>query len=286
MSMMFRYYFFKEGTRVYDKAELLTYLEAQPFMTLKNDGPIKKAYYNNTVLDFNALFVLNTKSVIERIERLDPKYLDLNIYVEFEVLNNTYKVEKIIDMVEIICRRFGFAVYNEYFENVTPFKRNVLIRAFEVVKDAYKKKYEEEFLTYSRLSKDTLKSIYSFLEIKEQLDDLNDYKILDYIFLKEKDTRSAYVCIDATVDGPFIIPPAAKLVKIKAKNDRGYIYISYQDFFKKISKYLTLVDSRLYDVFMVDEKNYKKVKKIITKTKFDEVVVYLEKIELSNVMDI
>ena len=149
--MKFRYYFFKEGTRVYDIAELLTYLEAQPYMRLHQEGAIKVAKYHNTVINMDADFIFNTKSIVSNIQRLDPKYLDLNIYVEFDVLNNTYKVSKIVDMIEVICKRFGFSVYNEYFEDVSPFKRSLLINAFELVKVGYKKKYEEEFMNYSRL---------------------------------------------------------------------------------------------------------------------------------------
>lgn len=99
---------FKEGTRVYDKAELLTYLEAQPYMRLLQEGAIKVAKYHNTVINMDADFIFNTKSIVSNIQRLDPKYLDLNIYVEFDVLNNTYKVSKIVDMIEVICKDLVF----------------------------------------------------------------------------------------------------------------------------------------------------------------------------------
>ena len=85
--MKFRYYFFKEGTRVYDKAELLTYLEAQPYMRLLQEGAIKVAKYHNTVINMDADFIFNTKSIVSNIQRLDPKYLDLNIYFEFDLLS-------------------------------------------------------------------------------------------------------------------------------------------------------------------------------------------------------
>ena len=77
--MIFRYYFLKEGSRVYDKSELITYLQAQPYVKFLDDGVIKKAIYHNTVLNFEATFVFNNKSIINRIEKLDPKYLDLNL---------------------------------------------------------------------------------------------------------------------------------------------------------------------------------------------------------------
>ncbi len=282
--MKFRYYFFKEQNRVYDKAELLTYLEAQPFMTLHQEGAIKIAEYHNNVLDMNASFVLNTKSIVPNIQRLNPAYLDLNIYVEFDVVNNTYKVSKIIDMIEVICRRFNFLVYNECFEDVLPFKRSLLTGAFELVKQAYKKKYEEEFMNYSKLSKQCLESIYAFLEVKDQLTNIDNYQILDYVFLRERETRLAYVAVTLDLSKPFIIPPSVQLVKIVTEDTERIV--SLQDLKRKIGKYLSLVDSRLIDVYMVEERYFKAVKKTIAKLKLDEVKVPLREVPFKSVLDL
>lgn len=282
--MKFRYYFFKEQDRVYDKAELLTYLEEQNFMTLHQDGAIKVAKYHNTVIGMDATFILNTKSIVPNIQRLNPAYLDLNLYVEFDVVNNTYKVGKIVDMIEVICRRFNFCVYNEYFEDVLPFKRSLLLGAFDLVKKAYKKKYEEEFMNYSKLPSQSLESIYRFLEIKDELVDVDDYQILDYLFLREKDSRRAYVGADLKLEKPFIIPPSVQLVRIKDGNE--FKLVSLQDLKRKIQKYLTLVDSRLIDVYMVEARHFKAVKKIVSKLKLDEVKVPLKEVPFDSVLDL
>ncbi len=282
--MKFRYYFFKEGSRVYDKAELLTYLEAQPFMTLFQDGAIKVARYHNTIIGMDADFVLGTKSIVPGIQMIDPRFLDLNVYVEFEVLNNSYKVSRIVDIVDVICKRFGFCVYNEFFEDVSPFKRSLLMNAFELVKGGYKKKYEEEFMNYSRLDKNSLYYIYSFLEIKDQIENIEEYQILDYVFLKEPESRKAYVAVDLDLSKPFIIPPCAQLVRLN--NGEKNIIISFQDLKKKIGKYLSMVDARIFDGLMVEEKQFKKVKKIILKTKFDETKVVLNEVPFSQVLDL
>lgn len=282
--MKFRYYFFKEKDRVYDKAELLTYLEAQPFMTLEQDGAIKVAKYHNTIINMDASFILNTKSIVPNIQRLNPAFLDLNIYVEFDILNNTYKVCKIIDMIEVICKRFNFSVYNEYFEDVSQFKRQLLVNTFELVKLGYKKKYEEEFMAYSKLNKESLDYIYSFLEIKDQIQNIENYQILNYVFLREKETRSVYIGIDLDITKPFVIPPCAQLVRLTL-NDEVRI-VSYQELKKKISKYLTMVDARIFDTLMVEEKNFRKVKKIISKLKLDEVKVELKEVPFAQVLDL
>ena len=64
------------------------------------------------------------------------------------------------------------------------------------------------------------------------------------------------------------------------------VVLSNPDLKKKIDKYLGLVDARLYDVLMVDEKSFKKARKIILKTKFDEVKVALKEVPFAQVLDL
>ena len=288
--MIFRYYFLKEGSRVYDKSELITYLQAQPYVKFLDDGVIKKAIYHNTVLNFEATFVFNNKSIINRIEKLDPKYLDLNLYVEFNLLNNTFKVNRLIDIIQEICQRFNFAVYNEFFEDVSPFDRSLMINVFNVCKNAYKKKSEDdsynEFTNYSKLSRDSFDQIYSFLEVKESLESSSDYKALDYVFLRERETRNAYVAINLTnLNEGCIIPPGVKLVQYVQDGER--IVISYDELLKKISKFLTNISSNgNYNILLLQDKYVKKVKKVLTKSKFARAVVELNEVALDNILDL
>ena len=288
--MLFRYYFLKEGSRVYDKSELITYLTAQPYITYQDEGVIKKALYHNTVLDFDATFVFNNKSIINRIEKLDPKYLDLNLYVEFELLTNTFKVNRLIDIIQEVCERFNFAVYAEFFEDVSPFDRSLMLNVFNICKNAYKKQSEDdsnnEFTKYSKLSRDSFDKVYSFLEVKEGLEASSNCKALDYVFLREKGTRDVYVAVNMKnlVDG-CIIPPGVKLVQIE--QDGEDVVISYEELYKKIYKFLVNVSSNTnYNILLLEDKYVKKVKKVLTKSKFARAVVELNEVALDNILDL
>ena len=283
--MIFRYYFLKEGNRVYDKSELITFLKANQYIHLEDEGMIKKAIYHNPNLKLDATFVFNNKSIIERIERLNPKYLDLNIYVEIPVLTNTYKVNRIIDIIQDICFRFDFAVYNEYFEDVSRFDRSLLVSVFNLVKKAYKKKFEDEFVQYSKLSADTLNNVYAFLEAKDQLEEDTQLEALNYLFLRESDTRNAYPCLDLNFDKGFIIPPGCKLVRYK--KDDTYIVISYEEFLRKIGKFCKNISNlSSLNVLAVEDKYVRKINKILTKTNFDKVVVPLNVVQLDQILDL
>ena len=61
--MEFRFYFLKEGTRIYEKTDLITYLVANPNITPseKNgaSGPLVYTYHHH-VLNFQSLYLIAT----------------------------------------------------------------------------------------------------------------------------------------------------------------------------------------------------------------------------------
>ena len=95
--------------------------------------------YHHPILKFSADFVLSSKSAIPHLERLNPRYYDVNFRVEFNILLPTYSVEIILDIAEEIAHMFKFCVYNESYEDVTPFRKSMLAKTFELWKGAYKK---------------------------------------------------------------------------------------------------------------------------------------------------
>ena len=283
--MLCRFYFLKEGTRVFDRAELVTYLKSEPYIKFNDDGEIKKAIYHNTVLNFDATFVMSNRSIIENIERLNPKYLDTNFYVEFELLTNSYKVNRLLDIVKVLCSRFDFCIYNEFFEDVMKFDRSVCINCFNVLKNAYKKTYEDKFVNISKLSQDSLTKVYSYLETKEDIEKNCDNKTLPYLFLREDSTRNAYLGIDLDLQSGLIIPPGAKLCKIH--NGEDFYYASFNDIYKKIAKFCENIDSAIeYPVLIIKSKYIRKINKILLKTNFNRVLVKLNEVELDSILDL
>ena len=283
--MKFQYYFLKEGTRVYDRAEFVTYMTAHKYIKFEGDGQVKKAFYHDPILNFDATFIMGSHSVIDRIERLNPKFLDTNLYVEFELLSNTYKVNRLIDVIKELCEKFDFAVYNPYFEDVSKFDRALLLNCFNICKNAYKKKFDEDFVNIPRMSSDTLEKVYAFYENKEQIEQDFNAKSLDYVFVGESGTRNSYVCLDLDLSSGTIIPPGSKLVKISL-GDNVYV-TSFEEVYKKISKFCESLSSNLpFNVLKVKDKNIRKINKILTKTKFNRVMVPLKEVDFDKVLDL
>lgn len=292
--MLFKYYFLKVESRSYDKSELLTFLKAQKYATYNEEGMIKKVYYNDTCLDFKATFVIANRSNIPHIEKLSGKYLDTNFYVEFELLSNTYKVSRLVDIIKEICEQFDFYVYNELFEEPVKFNRDILLNVLKFGKNGYKKYCEknnnDEFLHYDRMDEEDLEKVYSYIEVKDELAKKYELEALSYKFYKKESSRKAFTCIDLTeiVKG-VIIPPGVYMFRIKQKDER-IIFVRFEAIYKKISKFLTEVPSGTkYRAYLLNDKYFKKVKKILLGTKFNSIDILsidIYEVELSNIYDL
>ena len=127
--MKFFVHFFKEKTRKIDVEALFEFFE-----NYKNIKPYEK---DNTIyfsfeddnIKLYADFALTPKSIVSDIHRLDPKYLDINFHLEISPLLPTYKAEIIFEIIAELCEEFKIFIYNELFDNVLPFRKELLVTA-------------------------------------------------------------------------------------------------------------------------------------------------------------
>ncbi len=283
--MQFKFYFLKEGTRVFDRTELLTYFQANSNVTLEKNGENRDYTYHHPILDFDAHFILSSKSAIPHLERLNPKYFDVNFRVEFDIKLPTYCVELILDMADEIAKMFKFSVYNESYEDVITFKKNILAKTFDVWKNAYKSKNEEEIASYSRLDSTLLSQIYNYILRKPKLEvllDRNKIQLSDYFFMRTDKSRSAFVCMAWDGENSFIIPPGIDILYYSDSKVKKYI--AMQELSTKANKYFKIIDG-YSNIKIVDDKVVGKLKKIILKSKFAPLTVELKEIKLKDILD-
>ncbi len=287
--MKFRFYFFKEHTRTFDRADLYEYLNDNKYIKLDTETrqSEKIAYYDNRDIDLKAEFIFGEKSVVPDIHRISPQFLDLNIRIEFDILYPDYKINKLLNIVETMCKRYSFFVYNETFSDVLPYRRVTMLKAYDGIKQAYKIRHEEEFMQYSKIDSDELERVYHYVENKELLK--NNYKEynaipLSYEFFRRPGSRKAF--IGAKWDGldPFIIPSNVQIFIY----DDGIIrkVIKFEDLLDNVSNSFEVINDGMFGIYMLNPKHIKKIKKHIIKTKYPEIQVNLKKIELESILDI
>lgn len=284
--MNFRFYFLKDGTRVFDRTELLTYFQANPNVSTERKGEDRIFIYHHPILDFSAYFILSNKSIIPHLERLNPRFLDVNFRVEFDIKLPTYCVELILDIAEELAKMFRFFLYNESYEDVIPFRKNTVVKTFELWKSAYKNKNEDEVANYSRIDSASLAQIYNYVLRKPKLEVLLDKSkiyIPNYFFMRTDKSRTAFVCMNWDGYTPFIIPPGIDILyfddaKIKKYIAMNELSIKADKLFKTIDGY--------GEIKMVDIKSVPKLRKIIMKTKFAPLTAELKEISINDILDI
>lgn len=284
--MLFRFFYLKEGTRVFDRTELLTLFQANPNITKQEKGNDKVFVYHHPILDFDAYFILSAKSAIPHLERLNPRYYDVNFRVEFEITLPTYCVELILDIAEYIAKTFKFQVYNESYEDVVGFRKNTMVKTFEIWKNAYKNKNEEEIAQFSRIDSGSLSEIYNYILRKPKLEVLLDkskIEISNYFFMRTDKSRTAFVCMEWDGYSSFIVPPSVDILYYNdPKNPK---YISMTELNSRAEKLFKAIEG-YGNLKMVDVKSVSKLRKIIVKTKFAPLTVELKEVELKNILDI
>ena len=130
--MKYELFFFKEGNRYLNIEELFNFFNYCPFISVDTSKDEVEARYSNPNIDLEASFHLTKVSKVPDIHRLDARYLDLDIYLSIDPMMPLYKVNVIMDLVSDLCQKFDFYTYNILFENVAPFRKDLIMKSYEM----------------------------------------------------------------------------------------------------------------------------------------------------------
>ena len=134
---LFNIHFFKEKSRKIDLELLIHFFEEIEGMNVEMDEKSVRFKYTHPRLNYEALFIITPKSCVPDIYRLSPKFLDLNFHLEMPILTPDYVAKHLFELVKKVCDRFDFHIYNEMFEDVLPYKQEVVHKVFGMMKTAY-----------------------------------------------------------------------------------------------------------------------------------------------------
>lgn len=255
-------------------------------MVKKNESE-KVAHYFNPTLDFACDFIIATKSSVPNIERLNPRYVEVNLKVEFNVLLPTYDVDVILNMCEDICKMFNFYVYNEVFEDVSPFGRSLMLKAFDIVKLAYKNKYPQDVANFYRLDKETLGKVYDYLQQSSIISDLlkvENVIVPKITFYAVDGKRKIYTAIEIDAAEPFVFPLFVDMVRIV--NSEHDMFISSEELYAQTHKLFHPIESSISNLYYTMPREIKKINKILNKANFSPLILELKKVDFSKVLDI
>lgn len=284
--MHFSLYFFKEKSRSIDLKSIFSFFEAIPECKIDfEDERVVITYLNDTLKNFGQ-FIITKKSCVPNIYMLDPKYLDLNFHFEMPIMTAHANALAMFKLSEALCKKFGFAIYNELFENVLPFRPEVVERVFEMVKRAYIDKNYDVASTYFYVSRDVLSDI---LQYHKELYDLQLYYKDDRIYvprmliLKDTEKNKLALGFEWKEHTATVFPPHVDYIFYRYGDDVKIIKMS--EAFPEIDKMTDVVPGFIENTRLTQKKMLKKIHRIVKKTKFSKVETAFEKLTLDRIMD-
>lgn len=277
----FQLHFFKEKTRDLDIAATLAFFEVIEGVTIEMDERSVRIIYKHPRLGYEARFLIMPKSQVRDIYRLSPRYLDLNFQLELPILTPDYFAEHIFSIVKRLVDKFDLFVYQDYFDDVLPYRIDLVTKIFNVMKERYlelnPKLFSEE--NYILVPKHKLNAILRYMddnfELQKHYREAKTY-VPFYYFLVNGDGELR-VSFEWKYDTLTVIPPFIDFIFLN-RGDEVTI-IKYDEFLNESNKYLDDVPGFLKDTKVVSTKQLRRVNRILKKKKFSKVHEVLTKVD-------
>lgn len=282
----FNIHFFKERTRNIDLEVLIQFFEGIEGFKVEMDNQSVRFLYTHPRLGHQAKFMITPKSQVPDIYRLSPKFLDLNFHLEMPLLTPSYVANHLFDLVKKICQRFDLHIYNEMFEDVLPFKLEVVQKVYQMLKEAYVDKNPVIMQAYFSVKPEKLNAIYryvdDFYELQKYYQDLDTY-VPQYHFLKTEKNK-LIVGIEFKDHSLTVFPLHLDYVFYRI-NQEIKVY-SANEVIEVIEKFLLDVPGFIKGTKVIPKKFVKKAHKAIKKHTFEKVSHTFEKADFKYLIDI
>ncbi len=282
----FHIHFFKEKTRKIDLEALIAYFEDIEGFKVEMDNESVRLLYVHPRLGHKARFLITPKTQVPDIYRLSPKFLDLNFHLEMSLLIPNYIANQLFELVKNICDHFNFHIYNEMFEDVLPFKMEVVQKVYHMLKEAYFEKNPVILSSYFVLNTDKLNAIYRYIDdlsdLEKYYQDLDTY-VPSYHFLKTEQ-KQLIIGIEFKEQTLTVFPPYIDYIFYRMGEDIKVF--SATQVLATLNDCLIDVPGFIKGTKVLSKKFLKKAHKLMKKTKFDKVAHTFEKEDMKHLLDL
>jgi len=281
----FNVHFFKEKSRKIDLDQLIAFFDDIEGITVEMDEKSVRFNYLHPRLHYEARFLITPKSQVPDIYRLNPKYLDLNFHLEMVILTPDYVAKHLFEIVKKVCERFNFHIYNEMFEDVLPFKIDVLNKVFAMLKEAYIVKNPVILSDYHILPKEQLSSLLRYLddllELQKYYKELETYVPRYHFLTTEK--KELVIGMEWKEHSLTVFPPYLDYLFYRIGNEIKIV--AYDEAYQLIEKFLLDVPGFIRETKVLPKKTSSKVFKIMKKTKFSLINHTFSKENVKHLLD-
>jgi hypothetical protein len=272
----FRLHFFKEKTRQIDIDLLLNYFrDRDDFKTEMDETSVRFTYENNT-LCIGYQYTITPRSTVPDIYRLSPNYLDVNIHIDIPIVMSDFMYQVFLKDIEKFAKTFKLFLYHPLFEDVMPFRYELLTEVFRMIKTKYIQKHYDEMKDYVFVDQ---RILYKILKYENDITELKTYyKDIKTFVPKYQllDNGQNLIYAIEIQDGLLtVIPPEINTVFIRLKDQslKAFDYVSVS---KKLEPLLSKVPGTIEGTQVLLKKHLAKFYKILKKAKeqhFDQTYI-------------
>lgn len=261
----FRLHFFKEKSRQIDIDLLLNYFrDLDGFKTEMDETSVRFSYENQTIY-VGYQYTITPRSTVPDIYRLSPNYLDVNIHVDIPMLTSDFMFQQFIKDIDVFARLFKLFIYHPLFEDVMPFRYELLNEVYHMVKSKYIEKHHEEVKDYvfidQKILYKMLKYEHDILSLKEYYKDISTFVPKYQLLFNGKTLIQAIEIQEGILT---VIPPEINTIFVRMKDQtlKAYDYMSVS---KKLENLLVKVPGTIEGTNVLLKKHVSKFYKLLKK---------------------
>lgn len=285
--MAINIHFFRDSSlEKLDFAKVLEFFDEYPnFKVYYTDDEVQIDYRDDD-FKFSYRYLITKKSRVNQIYKLNPKYLNVNFYLELPVLVPSFLVKEILTLTQKICKIFDLEIYNDAFKDVQPFN---LADVFVLFEESRKKTIEEYGLQDKLpFPKDKLDEICRYQRSVASLREYyhNEVEVKPCEPILDKVTNEYGISTTWDVGTPMVFPPHLSYIYVREEQNLPFL-VRRDDFMSIVGKYLIEIVNFLPDMYILKPKQARAARKNVNKLRKVAIIDQnFKSIRLSNLIDV
>ncbi len=260
-------HFFKNRNERLDFEELIdNYFNVMENVHINSDD--SECHINIEMPDFNFsyCYLITKRSHVSSIYKLNYDYINVNMLIEIPLNIPQFLIRAILQQVDEMCKRFGFAIYYEQLDNIREF------RIFEVLQSILKERTKyfnehPEIVAY-KIPEGKLNVVCIYQKLVPTLPQIVkcDLMASPYIIMIDKATGKVELSINWRVGEPMVFPPELSYVHIEEEENLVNV-VPITVFMKYIGHYMYEIKDSASSIKMLflNEKSSSKARKYLKK---------------------
>ena len=281
----FRLHFFKEKTRLIDIDLLIHYFrELDDFKTEMDETSVRFSYVHST-LYIGYQYTITPRSTVPDIYRLSPNYLDVNMHLDLPILMSHFMLQEFLKAVEKFTKTFKLFIYHPLFEDVMPFKYELITEVHGMMKSTLIQKRHDVIKEYVFVDD---KQLFKMLKYENDITQLKDYykDIVTFVpkYQLLHNDKKLIIGIEIQDGILTVIPPEINVIFVRMK-DQTLKAFDFHAISNKVMPLLVKVPGTVEGTHVLLKKYLNKFYKILKKASVVDIDASYRSVKSSKLLE-